>query len=385
MPSPARTRAGYHAIKRDVVNPAAGLQQGPTAVRPTWRLIQVLRAAAALMVVLHHETLALWDRLHLGPPHYNWINGGAGVDIFFVISGFVMMISSAPLRDANRPTAHPARTFLARRVERVVPLYWLLTTVKILLVLLAPAAAVNGLGSPWHVVASYLFIPAPNWQGALEPVLVVGWTLNFEMLFYALFAVSLALCVHPLKLVAPVLAAMVLLRTIGTHEPAVLFWYSNSIVLEFIFGMLLALCLPYVKRVPPLPALLAGAAAALPLLLWVAPNFSPWRGVGWGLPALVIVGSAIALEARLGPTAPRWMLELGDASYSIYLVHGFVIPLFAEALAHLGTTWPGVVPVSLIAMLVLATLSGEAVYRAIELPLMRLFKARRRTAVPANA
>jgi len=95
------------------------LQDGPTASRPTYRLIQVLRAIAALMVVLHHAFLMLRDRNGLG--YGNWINGGAGVDIFFVISGFVMTVSSAPLHSSR----HPAWTFLAWRLERIVPMYWL--------------------------------------------------------------------------------------------------------------------------------------------------------------------------------------------------------------------------------------------------------------------
>jgi len=108
------------------MTPAIGgvghLQDGPTASRPTYFLIQVLRAIAALMVVVFHTTTMLADRNAL--PVREWVNGASGVDIFFVISGFVMTVSSAPLRKSR----HPARTFMARRIERIVPMYWLVTT-----------------------------------------------------------------------------------------------------------------------------------------------------------------------------------------------------------------------------------------------------------------
>ena len=356
------------------------LQAGPTASRPTYNLLQVLRAIAALMVVLHHETLVLWDRLGLQTVSHNWINGGSGVDIFFVISGFVMTTSAAPLRHAE----HPARTFLARRLERIVPMYWLLTTVKVLLVLAVPASAVNGFGSWMHVLCSYLFLPSISGAPTAEPILVVGWTLNFEMAFYLLFAIALWSRKSLLQILAPALFGIVLVSKLWLGAPWLVHWYGNTLVLEFLFGVLLAQALPWVKRLPRFVALLIGLAAWVPLLFYAEPNFSPWRCIGWGIPALAVVTSALALESWLGFQSPRWLVELGDASYSIYLVHGFILPLVAIVLAHTSTAWPGVVPVTLALMLLLATLSGEVVYRLLERPITEYFKGQRRTAIPAS-
>ena len=350
------------------------LQDGPTASRPTYRLIQVLRAIAALMVVLHHAVLMLSQRD--GVPIGNWINGGAGVDIFFVISGFVMTVSSAPLRD----TRHAARTFLARRLERIAPMYWLATTVKVLLVLVTPALAMNGLGTRWHVVASYLFLPSGS-----EPVVVVGWTLVYEMAFYAMFALVLTLGWPLLKTLGPALVVLALLRLIPHLPlPAMLAWYANTIVLDFLYGILLALGLRWVVRMPKELAFPLGIAGFAVLLNWMEPNTSFWRGVLWGGPAAAVVAGALALERPWGAKMPRWLLELGDASYSIYLVHGFVLPLFGVVLLRMGTHWPGVVPVSLVLMVVLSTVCGELVYRGVERPMTQWLKGRRRTAIPAN-
>jgi len=360
------------------MNGAAGrvehLQDGPTASRPTYRLIQVLRAIAALMVVVHHAILMLHERN--GLPVGNWINGGAGVDIFFVISGFVMTISSALLRG----TRHPARTFLARRLERIVPMYWLLTTLKVLLVLTVPVLAINGLGTLWHVIASYLFLPT-----AQEPVVVVGWTLIYEMAFYVLFACVLALRAPLLKTLAPVLVVLALLPLIPHLSlPVMVAWYTKTIVLDFLYGIMLALGLRWVLQMPSAFAIVLVVAGFVPLLIWPGPNFSFWRGVLWGLPAAAVVAGALALERRWGTKIPRWTLELGDASYSIYLVHGFVLPVFGVMLAYLGVQWWGVVPVSVVVMVVLSAVCGDIVYRLVERPITQWFKSRRQTAIPAN-
>ncbi len=351
------------------------LQDGPTASRPTYRLVQVLRAIAALMVVVHHATIMLNDRdgLHTG----NWTNGASGVDIFFVISGFVMTISSAPLLK----TLHPARTFLARRLERIVPLYWIITTVKVLLVLALPGLALNALGTPWHVIASYLFLPA-----GMDPVVVVGWTLNFEFLFYLIFAAVLAIRGSLLKVLVPVLLAVVLAVYFPQpHVPAGVRVYESSMVLEFLLGVLLAMAVEWVRRWNLAVAISFVVVGFAVFFHWGAPIALPWRGLDWGLPALAVVAGTIAMERPLGKFAPKWMLELGDGSYSIYLVHGLVLPVIGILVAHAVGHLPHLVRISILGMVLLSVAGGELVYRGVERPITQWFKGRRRTAIPANA
>ena len=145
--------------------------------------IQVLRAAAALAVLFAHlwPALAQFGNENIIP---NFTFGAAGVDLFFVISGFIMVYTSERLfgqRDG------PGR-FLTRRLIRIVPMYWALTTLVVV--------AWYGVKLPDHttwtnVVGSYLFIPTLKPGGGTAPVLGVGWTLNYEMLFYFLFAITI--------------------------------------------------------------------------------------------------------------------------------------------------------------------------------------------------
>jgi exopolysaccharide production protein ExoZ len=352
------------------------LQDGPTA-RYTYRFVQVLRAIAALMVVLHHSTILLHDRDGIG---YNWINGASGVDIFFVISGFVMTLSSAPLLNAR----HPARVFLARRIERIVPLYWVVTTLKVVTVLAVPAVAINALGTPWHIISSYFMLPSAGY----EPVILSGWTLNFEMAFYVLFAIALATRISLLKVVAPVLLIVSFLAGMSPHRDShTLPFYENTIVLEFLFGILLARFLPLARRLAQPAAFSFLIAGFLVLALWAYPNFTLYRGILWGIPALAIVWAAVALEYRWGYFAPNWTLELGDASYSIYLTHGLVLPVVGIALEHMHiiANSDAARCAILFAIVLLCALCGKITYRLVELPITRWLKGRRKTAVPAHA
>ena len=123
-----------------------------------------------------------------------------------------------------------------------------------------------------------------------------------------------------------------------------------------------------------------------PLLTWNAPGVNYLRGVMWGVPATAVVAGALALEARWGTRSPRWLLELGDASYSIYLVHTFVLPALGGFVLHWPARWndhwPMEVDLAVLVLVVISALAGEGLYRTVELPIMQWFKGRRRTAVP---
>jgi exopolysaccharide production protein ExoZ len=367
---------GHSTVTLQAESRATRLQQGPTAHK-TYRLIQVLRAVAAEMVVLRHATTLLHER---APGQFGvWLNGAAGVDIFFVISGFVMMISTTPLLS----TRHPARTFFARRLERLVPMYWITTTAKVLALLVAPAIALTGLGHWWHILGSYLFFPTRSPAGSYGTVLAVGWTLVFEMAFYILFAFVLATRLPRLATLAPVLIALAFAWTIPfVARHGTLHFYASTMQLEFLFGMLLASSIPLVRKLPASFAILLAATGLITLLIWDPPAVILWGGIVWGIPALAVVTSAVALEHPLGHRAPKWLLEVGDASYSIYLVHGFVLPLVAAAFARFGAH---MLPLALLAALIVSTFAGCIAYRLIERPITQWFKGRRRTAAPTNA
>jgi exopolysaccharide production protein ExoZ len=330
-----------------------------------------------MMVVALHASTVIRERL--GGTQEPWWSGAAGVDIFFVISGFVMALSSRPLAR----TSSPGFEFMKRRVERIAPLYWLFTTLRVVLLVVAPAVALHGLGSTWHVAASYLFIPSYSATHEALPVLSVGWTLNFEMLFYVLFAAALALRIPPLKLIAPMLIGLTLTWAVFPRDSVAVLDWGNPIILEFLFGMLLYEAWERRLRMPQAVAwiTIAASSAALQTISWGWS--SPLRPLVWGVPATMLLMALLSLEERLGNKAPRWMLEIGDASYSIYLTHTFVVPVIAAAFLRLPfPALRGIVPVVAISLVTSAG-AGVVVYRSIEVPIMDYFRKRRQASVLA--
>jgi len=278
-------------------------------------MVQALRAVACLLVVIYHARLAAGGSAAIRA----WPNGAAGVDLFFVISGYVMVASSPGL--AARPDGW--RVFLVRRLRRIAPLYWLLTAAKLGVTAAAPGVTPHTWPTLWNVCASLAFIPARDAAGFIRPVLPVGWSLNFEFFFYALLAAALALRLSPLWLtpLLALVAAAGFFYMPAWPAPLVL---ANGMVLEFAAGMVLA---SITLRLPRRMAfvLLAGALA----LLLMLPQAGPWRFLVWGVPAAAVVGACLVLEPTLGARLPAWVLAVGDASYAIYLVHPFVVPALA--------------------------------------------------------
>jgi len=344
------------------------------------RAIQVLRGLAALLVVIGHaihETQAMSAALLRPALDGSLVKWGAGVDIFFVISGFIMVYSSTGLFE--RPGAW--RSFLWRRFIRIVPLYWLLTTALLLGALVAPQLLNVPIGDWRHVLSSYLFIPSLRVPGEIRPVMALGWTLNLEMFFYVLFACTLALPMR--RAVIGLIAVLALLAGVGIalqpSQVQLAFW-TQSIILEFGFGCGLALAYLNGVRLGRASALVLAAAGCAGLVQWtVLQDWSIPDALRWGGPALMIVAAAALGRGENAAAQPaRWLapaLLIGNASYSLYLVHPFVLrPLRNLWTLLIGTGAP------LTAYVAVATLASclvaLAVYRCAEQPLLRAMRGR---------
>jgi peptidoglycan/LPS O-acetylase OafA/YrhL len=330
--------------------------------------IQGLRFIAALLVVITHSTFYAHERLSSSIPVWN--DGVIGVRIFFVISGFVMVASTASLAGSSDGWKY----FSMRRVLRIVPMYWMATTVKLFTMLILPAAVLHSALDPGKVVLSYLFLPSRNAEGAVEPLLGVGWTLIFEMFFYAVFALALLFRANVIYFTGAVLILMSIGSLFrGANWPA---WavYFDPIVLYFLFGMIIAkLTLnPKARRWAP-PIL--GVLAAGILFMVIHPDIdgSLNNRVFEMLAVSTLVLLVAWLEPLTGRYVPKLAVFLGAASYSLYLFHPLIAPAIPEVLVRLGVT-NGVASVllSIAAALVATTL----IYRFVELPVTAWLQAR---------
>lgn len=354
--------------KVDASTPTSGIDRAGALKRDgTFESIQVLRGVAAILVVLFHAATRAYGSDDM------FRVGNAGVDIFFMISGFVMWSSTA-----RRPMTPGA--FLRQRAVRVVPLYYL-STLALLMAWLALPSAFPHMAAPTtaHVLLSLAFIPHLDAAGAAFPLLAQGWTLNFEMAFYGLFALGLTLPAQRrfrlLAALLPALAVLGLLLPEGLARGAPVLSLFDPLLVEFLGGIFIARWVESGWK----PGVMSGWAAIVlgAAALMFAPNppaEGDWaRLLLFGVPAFLIVAGAVGVETsaknfRAGPTP----LLLGAASYSLYLSHTFVISFAAKALGGGANPW------LVAAAAGLCVRAGRAlVYRFVEQPLLNALRGRR--------
>ncbi|MGX9962724.1 acyltransferase family protein [Roseomonas sp. F4] len=338
--------------------------------------IQYLRAIAAMMVVMFHLGVPM-HRLGFVGAWPEW--PARGVDIFFVVSGLIMWMVTA-----DRHVR--LRDFYYRRLVRIVPLYWLVTSFIVGLLLLAPGLVQSGRFDAWHVVASYLFLPAPHPAiDMVAPVLIPGWTLNYEMFFYALFGLTLLLpSRRRLWAICGVLGLLVVLGALVPGGGLAFAFYTSPIMLEFGFGVALGAAL---SRGWALPPGLAWTAIALGFLVLVASDrmHAPQILVA-GLPALAIVAGAVSLEMAGRVPSLRLPHLLGDASYALYLTHTVVLSAVGQIALRLGvTTLPGGLLIFALLACAAAQVAALLLHLGFERPLNRQLLHRGRSKGPVTA
>jgi peptidoglycan/LPS O-acetylase OafA/YrhL len=339
--------------------------------------IQALRGLAVMAVVVIHIQLYFSNKLRMPDflPQFNI--GAASVDVFFVISGFIMVYASERL--FGQPGG--MRIYFLRRIARIVPMYWAATTILLVYVLVRydNFGAVAGGAQADYVIASYLFYPYVRPDGWGAPLLGVGWTLNYEVFFYTLFGFLILLSRRTVvAIIAAIFCALIALRMAVPGIPNPFAYWFNPLIIEFVFGMGIAVAYREGIRLP-MWLVYALVAAGLAVLGWSwsqAHFFDPpsWLRVPvWGLPALAIVGG-FALAERRVPHNLFWRVSgfLGDASYSIYLVHtltlGVPVLLFGRWLAPADAPW-----FYLACMLIVTTIPSFLVYLYAEKPLIDYF------------
>lgn len=256
--------------------------------------IQSLRALAVLAVLVRHC-------------HDQFTIGSAGVDLFFVISGFIMVYTSRELFGSTRNTAN----FIRLRLIRIVPPYWVATTILVI---------VFGMPSFDRLIKSILLVP----DG--QPFLAPGWSLTFEMFFYGLFACFIFLPIRTaVMLLSGTIVAIVLIGPL-IRNPYVLY-LSQPILIEFVFGALAGLAFVEGLRINRISSVCLMLGGLLLFAVSTTVGQQPIDGirfVTWGVPALVLfIGAVFGPRTTVLEIKP--IILLGNASYSLYLTHWFFV------------------------------------------------------------
>ena len=318
-----------------------------TPVRTRLDGLQAGRAVAAVMVVLYHLTVYFLPEHYyggekVGPGLFKM--GYAGVEFFFVLSGFIMVF--VHLRDFGVPERAPR--FLEKRIVRIYPIYWVIYGLLTLAYFAVPSAGPENARDPIAILTSALLWPMPE-----LPVLGVAWSLQYEMLFYLVFT----LLVLNLRFGAVVFVLWTL----------ACIWASLARFESYPFNFLLSFYNPLFAF---------GISEQLALVDWSKAVRTWCYGIGACLAVMGLAAGAIQ--------PPRWLSFLGDASYSIYLVHIPAISFAGIVLVKLGAPW-GLPPLGMMAvMTIYAVAAGAIVHLFVEKPLFSML-SRRRAPVPGGA
>jgi exopolysaccharide production protein ExoZ len=347
-------------------------------------VLQLIRAVAVLLVAWIHAGQMLVMEGHPETPDL----GIFGVDLFFVISGFIMTTILARPRQTAGPVA--AWNFLKRRMIRIYPLYFIVLGLALLRAVLRHQHF-----SP--LLPTILLLPSPH------PPYTIGlfnqsWTLVFEMLFYLVITAALLFTRRAAQVAIVLLTVTVLLSTSFDIVRPVVVYLCNPIVLEFVFGAAIALIprrLPTLRRLGPLLMLLGGAlAVTLQALVpdtrhpaiangfqMILANDSVFRRAGtWGIAGALIVAGAVFWAPHIQSRFGKLGLLLGNASYSIYLTSEYALQVGVQVLKHTARSAQHMrLMQTLVCQVLLVVLScavGAASYLYLEWPIVRRLQAR---------
>lgn len=329
--------------------------------------IQYLRAIAALLVVFSHS---VWKSIQAGDNSLYWWHeaGALGVDIFFIISGYIMVYITQNMHQQPQGI----RIFLKKRFIRIVPLYWFYTLIALAIFLIMPDR-VNSSGGSTEVLKSFFLLPLDSNEGYLVNV---GWTLHYEFIFYILFSFGLLFS----RLKGNIFVASFILFSLFFSifiEPSKLHYvfksFIHDIFIEFLLGMLLYFILTQIKTTPWYLALLAIFAGISHFYyLHSGGSFTGVIHIDKGISAFLICFGIIGLESVWKKRECKLLTALGNASYSIYLLHPFilvtVVMVNKKLNGYFSTT--EVLILSIISSLVAGYLS----YLYIENNLMKMWK-----------
>ncbi|MCX7121784.1 MAG: acyltransferase [Gammaproteobacteria bacterium] len=383
----------------------------------TIRSLQALRAIAALLVVYSHTLGMVSKQL----PVSMLALGGFGVDIFFVISGFIMVyISRDHFQKKNAPLY-----FLKRRIIRIFPLYWI-STAFIVVALMAfgfyhnSFSEFNYITNPHYVFRTILLFPYFDSAGKqIYPVTEVSWTLIYEMFFYCVFSLLLffrkkiylyclgGIFISLFSIKCVLMAPFFDFKGIQVMR-SYFFVYGNNVIFEFLFGCFIAelyLCRKFLPNffsifliVLSLSIFIGGyyvplahsVYAFIPRLHSLRDNHSQFfsksnfimlfslfhciRVFGFGIPAFLLVYATLSLEARNFIKIHSVLIKLGNASYSIYLMHLTILIFFlSNSFLRKLILQKYIVSGNLMVfvMLFVCAILGYCVYKYIEMPMLK--------------
>jgi exopolysaccharide production protein ExoZ len=327
--------------------------------------MQYLRGLAALLVIVRHAAFKGTQYAGDPMPWYR-LGGVAGVELFFIISGFIMCYTTIE-KAGNKGSVGP---FLTNRFTRILPLYWILTFLALIIFFLIPDK-VNIGGGETKILYSFLLIPTAGVY-----LMKNGWTLSYEFFFYFIFSLGMLFPKRLGHLVTSViLFALVCLNLLDYKNSVFLSFISSTLLLDFILGILLFELFSRYKNVPKI---ISGIFILIGLGLLVLLNHRFNSGLpvlSTGIACFFLSMGFVFLEEQIKRYEVPFFTMVGDASYSLYLFHPFVLAGGALILSRLGLckglwAWP-----FLIFLAAISLAGGILCYLYLEKPITKQIRA----------
>jgi peptidoglycan/LPS O-acetylase OafA/YrhL len=330
--------------------------------------IETLRGIAAILVLLHHTTRIFVKDYNTEFLHGFFNPGYLGVDVFFVLSGFIIFYIHKS--DIGKPDK--LKPFVLKRVIRVYPVYWIIALTLIPIYLAVPSFGEPHYSDPVYLIKSLLLIPQE-----LQPILGVAWSLTHEMFFYLVFA--LLIFIKP-KYTFPVVVSWMLITFVMLFiNPFEEFLFINFIFSEYNIEFLLGCSVAYIfsKR---------KISGSLPLTIGIISFFTFWvlneyfsfeisRIIMGGLPAALMILGCANLDFTRKPNISPIFKYLGSASYSIYLTHPIFLAASVKIVGPLNLfNLLGIFTIPVIALL--AIVAGCIFHSIIEKPILNYCRKR---------
>lgn len=333
--------------------------------------VQYMRAIAAILVVIHHATE---KGAQYSSAPFEWFTiGEAGVDLFFIISGYIMChtVDSKNIDFIS---------FITARIKRIIPLYWVLTTMALVIYLLFPDK-VNSAGGGTDIIHSYILFPVEA-----NYLISNGWTLSYEFFFYFLFAFGLIFS-GKFNFFIPIILIITLvnLGNFYTLNTTIFNFITNPLLLEFSFGILIY----YLFQNNHLNLILGSSLIIVSIILFSLVNiFTPdnSRIINYGIPAMFFFIGMMTLEPLFIKTNENkialFFKMVGNSSYSLYLFHPFALVITSIILNKIDLNEFGYLFVML--LIVSSIVAGQLCYLLIEKNLAKLFKNTNKKQVTAQ-
>ena len=316
------------------------------------RSLQILRFVAATSVVYYHITFTF---------------GTFGVDIFFVLSGFVIALV---VSNNQKPSL-----FAINRVSRIIPIYWLLTTVLLMIIILAPNLIHEthiSNANFWNYLRSLFFIPFYNGI-EMKPLLQLGWTLNYEMFFYLLVWIAIFITRHSLIFVSALLIFLFLIFAFLIQDRPSSNFLGNDIILEFVLGIIAykIYSSSLLKNISLFILSFIVIACFCLMIYFQIKDFDTSRLLYYGLPSFFIVLCSVGLENYLSHYKNyivSFFVKMGDASYSTYLSHWYVVVFCRKILSERLEIYNFYSHIGVVLTLIISLIVGQIIYKIADKP-----------------